>query len=64
LQLREYYQLSGVTLLSRDEILSEKSIQVVAVESTVKDHSAHARLVLQAGKHVHVEKPPADDLNA
>ena len=63
-QLREYYQRSGVTLLSRDQILNEKSIQVVAVESAVKDHSAHALLVLQAGKHVHVEKPPADDLNA
>ena len=63
-QLREYYQRSGVTLLSRDQILNEKSIQVVAVESAVKDHSPHARLVLQAGKHVHVEKPPSDDLNA
>ena len=63
-QLREYYQRSGVMLLSREQILNEKSIQVVAVESAVKDHSAHARLALQAGKHVHVEKPPADDLTA
>jgi len=62
-QLREYYQRSGVALLSRDQILNEKSIQVVAVESAVKDHSPNARLVLQAGKHVHVEKPPSDDLN-
>ena len=63
-QLREYYQRSGVMLLSRDQILNEKSIEVVAVESAVKDHAAHASLVLRAGKHVHVEKPPADDLNA
>jgi len=63
-QLREYYQRSGVALLSRDQILNDKSIQVVAVESAVKDHSAHALSVLQAGKHVHVEKPPADELNA
>jgi predicted dehydrogenase len=44
--------------------LNDKSIQVVAVESAVKDHSTHASWVLQAGKHLHVEKPPADDLNA
>ncbi len=63
LQLREEYQRSGVKLLAQDQILSDQSIDVVAVESSVKNHSAHARLVLQTGKHVHVEKPPSDELN-
>src|SRR5262245_25299613 len=63
-QLRDFYQRSGVALLSRDQILNDKSIQVVAVESAVKHHSSDARQVLEAGKHVHVEKPPADDLNS
>src|SRR5262245_46580004 len=62
-QLREFYQEAGVKLLSRDQILNDKSIHAVAVESAVKDHSTDAKQVLQAGKHVHVEKPPADDLN-
>lgn len=50
----------GVSLLSQAEIL-EKS-EVVAVESSVPDHARHALLALKAGKHVHVEKPPADNL--
>jgi hypothetical protein len=63
LQLRVQYQRSGVALLSRDQILNE-------VHSSCgggvrrQGPSPHARLVLQAGKHVHVEKPPSDDLNA
>jgi len=32
------------------------------VESAVADHARHAQQVLAAGKHVHVEKPPADSL--
>jgi predicted dehydrogenase len=59
-QLCDFYAKSGVRLLSQDQILSDKSIQVVAVESAVKDHAPHAKLVLEAGKHLHVEKPPAD----
>ena len=29
------------------------------MESDVRDHAAHALLALKAGKHVHLEKPPA-----
>jgi len=36
----------------------------VAVESLVQDHAGHAKLALAAGKHVHLEKPPADTLDA
>ena len=36
--------------------------EVVFVESAVADHARHALLALRAGKHVHVEKPPADNL--
>jgi predicted dehydrogenase len=36
--------------------------EVVVVESAVRDHAAHAKAALLAGKHVHVEKPPADTM--
>jgi predicted dehydrogenase len=48
--------------LSQEELLSRS--QVVAVESPVQDHARHAKLALSAGKHVHLEKPPADTLEA
>jgi predicted dehydrogenase len=60
--LAERYRAAGVTLLDRDRLLADPSIQVIAVESQVRDHEQHARLALEAGKHVHVEKPPSDTL--
>jgi predicted dehydrogenase len=44
-------------LISRTELF--RRAEVVAVESDVRDHAAHALLALEAGKHVHLEKPPA-----
>ena len=35
---------------------------MIAVEDPVKDHFPMALRALQSGKHVHVEKPPADAL--
>jgi predicted dehydrogenase len=32
---------------------------VIAVESDIPDHAAHALIALKAGKHLHLEKPPA-----
>ena len=51
---------SGLTRLTREQILEDKSITVVAIESEVWDHAADAIAALEAGKHVHIEKPPAD----
>lgn len=47
----------GAKRISRDELFQKA--RVVAVESDVPDHAAHARLALEAGKHLHLEKPPA-----
>jgi predicted dehydrogenase len=47
----------GAKLISQEELFQRA--RVVAVESDVRDHAPHAMLALQAGKHVHLEKPPA-----
>ncbi|MCS6952995.1 MAG: Gfo/Idh/MocA family oxidoreductase [Bryobacterales bacterium] len=60
--LRARYEKAGIRILSEDELLGDSSIRVVAVESAVPDHARDARRALAAGKHVHLEKPPADNL--
>jgi predicted dehydrogenase len=50
----------GVKLISQEELFQRA--RVVAVESDVRDHAPHAMLALRAGKHVHLEKPPATKL--
>ena len=44
-------------MISQADLL-ERS-EVVAVESDVRDHARQALLALRAGRHVHLEKPPA-----
>ncbi len=56
------YKAEGVPILPPERLLGDAGVQVIAVESAVKDHAAHARLVLEAGKHLHLEKPPAESL--
>jgi predicted dehydrogenase len=52
---------SGVKMRGKDEILKDASIEVIAVESGVKEHEALGLAALEAGKHVHLEKPPSDN---
>lgn len=59
---REQYGKTGVPLLGREQILGDASIRVVAVGSAVKDHAGDARQALEAGKHLHIEKPPATSI--
>ena len=52
----------GAPLVTQAELLDRA--EVVAVESAVRNHASHARLALEAGKHVHLEKPAAHRLDA
>lgn len=60
--VRARYEQAGIRILSEEELLGDPTIRVVAVESAVPDHAHDARRALAAGKHVHLEKPPADNL--
>lgn len=51
---------AGANVISQEELLDRA--RVVVVESDVRDHAAHALLALRAGRHVHLEKPPATRL--
>lgn len=52
----------GFPLMSREELLHHKEIQVIAVESAVAAHGPDGLAVVEAGKHLHLEKAPADSM--
>ncbi len=62
-KIRQTIEQAGVALLSRPELLANPRIQVIAVESALRDHAADGKAVLEAGKHLHLEKPPASKLS-
>ena len=57
---REICAKLGAKMISQAELFARA--KVVAVESEIRDHAAHALLALRAGKHVHLEKPCAATL--
>lgn len=61
-KLQEVFRKQNIPLLGRDELLKHPEVRVVAVESAVRDHAADGLAVLQAGKHLHLEKAPADSM--
>ena len=58
--VREPFAKLGAQFISRDELFARA--EVVVVDSPVAEHARDAKLALTAGKHVHVEKPPAATL--
>jgi predicted dehydrogenase len=57
---RDRFKSLNPTYLEEPALLSQ--VDVVFVESAVRDHARDALAALNAGKHVHVEKPPAANL--
>lgn len=60
--LRQELQAASVPLLDRNQLLRHPEIRVIAVESAVRDHARDGLAVLEAGKHLHLEKAPAANL--
>jgi predicted dehydrogenase len=61
-KVRAEYDKAGVRLRSRAELLADNTIAVIAVESDVPNHARDARMALEAGRHIHLEKPPSDNM--
>jgi predicted dehydrogenase len=56
-------ELRGVEWLPVDQVLSDTSIELVAIESDdVDGNLAHAEKFVNAGRFVHLDKPPGSDL--
>jgi predicted dehydrogenase len=61
-KIRETLTKQGIAVMSREELLRHPDIQVIAVESAVRDHAADGKAVLTANKHLHLEKAPATNM--
>ncbi len=53
---------AGLHWLDKAHILADGTIAMVAVEGRVRDNLALARECLEAGKHIHLDKPPGTSL--
>lgn len=62
--VRARFAGQGERVLGLEQILGDRSLQAVVVQSDTTDHARHAALALEAGKHVHIEKPPSLDVAA
>lgn len=60
--VRENPDFALVTGLTKAQVLADRTIPVVAVEGDVAENPSVAKEALRAGKHVHLEKPPAATL--
>ncbi|MCW5979935.1 MAG: Gfo/Idh/MocA family oxidoreductase [Bryobacteraceae bacterium] len=54
--------LGGLKWVTLDQMLEDSSLELIVFEGEVKDAIPFARRVIEAGKHLHLEKPPGDRL--
>ena len=63
-EVRAKYESQGLAIREADQLLGDPSIDLIAVEGPVADHARDGLRVVQAGKHLHIEKPPALDVES
>ena len=63
-KVRQKYESQGLAISKPDQLLQDPSIDVIAVEGPVADHARDGLRVVRAGKHLHLEKPPALDVES
>lgn len=51
---------AGLKYLTEEEVLADKTIQAVVIETTLEDSARAAMAALKAGKHIHLDKPGAE----
>ena len=56
--------VSGVKFISEEQLLGTKGLQVVAVETHVRDLVPTATRVVATGRHIHLDKPAGPSLPA
>lgn len=61
-RLGQHRAYQGVKTLSVEEILNDESIEVVLVETEIAELLDFAGKCVQAGKHVHIDKPAGSSL--
>ena len=54
--------LRGLPWVSMDELLRNSSLELIVFEGEVNDAVPFGNKVIEAGKHLHLEKPPTDKL--
>ena len=60
---RTHKSLEGIRWLTQREILEDASIELIAVESRVQENLSYARQAVDAGKFVHLDKAPGNNLH-
>lgn len=63
-ELLGHADFAAVPRLDRDAMLADSSIEMIAVEADVAYGLSYAHEAIDAGKHVHLDKPPGADLRS
>lgn len=53
-------QFQGLRWMSEEELLGDRSLRLIVVECSVWEALGWGRKVIDAGKHLHLEKPPGN----
>lgn len=54
-------RFKGLNWVTEEQLLNDRSIQLVVVECSVWEALPMGKKVIAAGKHLHIEKPPGND---